>query len=298
MIKNYVKILIGIVLILVLTVAANLQFADKRQDVQDISDSVSDIKSDSSMTTASSGALSQQSSLPSAPTIISSSNSTQSTTVPENSVNSGLSKDSSQKIAYITIDDGPSANNTPKNLDTLKKYGVKATFFVLPQKASDDIYKRILDEGHVMGNHSYSHNYEKLYSPDAQSFKNDVLKARDYIYNKLGYTTTIFRFPGGTFGRKKSMLKERTDILDELGYKYFDWNVSTADTDTNLKKYGDEEFVANLLANNIVKNTKNRKKLIILMHDSPDKVYTVKALPQIIEGLKKQGYSFDVLSNY
>jgi peptidoglycan/xylan/chitin deacetylase (PgdA/CDA1 family) len=210
---------------------------------------------------------------------------------------SANSSKSDNKIAYLTFDDGPSGNNTPVNLDTLKKYDVKATFFVLPKSNLDDVYKRILKEGHVLGNHSYSHDYKYLYS-SADKFKTDILKAKSFIYTKFGYTTTVFRFPGGTMGRKKSLVNRYSAILSKEGYKYFDWNVSTADTDPNLRKYGNDEYITNLLANNVIKNSKNKNKLIVLMHDSSDKIYTAKALPKIIEGLKKQGYRFDVLTNY
>lgn len=203
---------------------------------------------------------------------------------------------SDDKIAYITIDDGPSRNITPKNLDTLKAYGVKATFFVLLHENLDDIYQRIIDEGHAIGNHSYGHDPNLLNNAD--KFRSDVVKARDYIYNKFDYTTTVYRFPGGTMGHNKDKIKASADILKELGYSYFDWDVSTADTDPNLKIYGDEKFIVNLLTNNILKHTNGKKKLVILMHDSSGKGYTSKALPGIIEGLKKQGYKFDVLTNY
>lgn len=202
-----------------------------------------------------------------------------------------------QKIAYITFDDGPSKNNTAENLDTLEKYGIKATFFVLPRDDMDTLYKQILDEGHVIGNHSYSHDYEYLYT-SADNFKKDILRAKDFIYKKLNYTTTVFRFPGGSKGRKNTVIQERADILARNGYKYFDWDISTADTDPNLKKYGDEEHIINLLANNVISGTGGKDRLIILMHDDATKTYTAKALPKIIQGLKKQGYRFDVLTNY
>lgn len=213
------------------------------------------------------------------------------------SISKAPSQNKNDKIAYITIDDGPSRNNTTKILDTLKEYDTKATFFVLPKDDMSDIYKRIIDEGHVIGNHSYSHDYVYLYN-SSDGFKKDVIKARDYIYNKLNYTSTVFRFPGGTMGQNRDMIKKRADILTELGYTYFDWDVSTADTDPNLRKYGDKEYIVNLLANNVINNTKGRKKLVILMHDSADKTYTTEALPKIIEGLKAKGYQFDVLTNY
>lgn len=211
--------------------------------------------------------------------------------------NTEKEKDENQKTAYITIDDGPSRSITTMNLDTLKKLGIKATFFVLPRENVDDIYKKIIDEGHVIGNHSYSHDYNYLYS-STKNFIKDVIKARDYVYKKTGYTSTVFRFPGGTMGLNKSMTQKRSDLLAQWGYRYFDWDVSTADTDPNLKTYGNEEYIVNILANNVLKNTKNRKKLIILMHDSAGKIYSAKALPKIIEGLQKQGYEFDVLTNY
>lgn len=212
-------------------------------------------------------------------------------------VKSKVSVYKNKKTAYITIDDGPSRNNTPRNLDTLNKYGIKATFFVLPKDHMDDLYKRIIDEGHLIGNHSYSHDYNYLFA-STENFKKDVIEARDFIYNRFQYTSTVFRFPGGSMGHENSTIKDRTDILAGLGYKYFDWDVSTNDTDPNLKKYVDEEYIVNLLANNVIKGTQNRKKLIILMHDLSDKTYTAKALPKIIEGLQKQGYVFDVLTNY
>lgn len=200
----------------------------------------------------------------------------------------------SKKIAYITLDDGPSRSTTQKNLDTLKKYGVKATFFVLPRNGLDDLYKRIVKEGHAIGNHSYSHDYNYLYS-STDNFKKDIIKAGKFIFDKTGCTSTVFRFPGGAMGRSKAVISARTEILAGLGYDYFDWDVSTADTDPNLKTYGDEKHIVNILTNNILNNTRERKKLIILMHDTS--IYSSKALPGIIEGLQKQGYTFGMLTN-
>lgn len=203
---------------------------------------------------------------------------------------------SGDKIAYLTFDDGPSKSITNRNLDTLKRYGIKATFFVLPHDGMDDIYKRILDEGHAIGNHSYSHDTGMFKNP--VNFRTDVLKARDYIFKKFNYTTTVFRYPGGAMGRDKTKLEASVNVLSELGYTYFDWNASTNDTDTNLKSYGDEKYIVNLLTTNVTNHTSGKKKLVVLMHDSAGKTYTAKALPGIIEGLKKQGYAFDVLTNY
>ena len=197
----------------------------------------------------------------------------------------------------LTVDD-PS-NNTPIILDTLRKYGVKATFFVVHKSNVDSIYKRIINEGHVLGNHTYSHNYTNLYSSNVTLFKDDVLKMHNFLLDKFNYKSKVFRFPGGSGGRPSNILDPRVSYLKSLGYSYYNWSISTADSDPNLSisKYGSEEKIIAKLTSNIVENANNRNSLIILMHDSEDKIYTPKALPGIIEGLKSQGYSFGVLRN-
>ena len=202
-----------------------------------------------------------------------------------------------QKIAYLTFDDGPSQNITVSILNTLKSNGIKATFFVLPKSNLDNVYKRILDEGHVIGNHSYTHNYSYLYNSVA-NFKKDLLKSDRFIYNKFHYKTAIYRFPGGSIGRNKGMIRIRAAILEKLGYKYFDWNVSVGDADPRIYKTGTEEQIVSRMVNNVVCNTGNKQRLIVLMHDNGSKIYTAKALPKIISELKKQGYTFDVLTSF
>ena len=197
------------------------------------------------------------------------------------------------KIAYITIDDGPSRENTPEILNTLKEKKIKATFFILPHIGLDDIYQRIINEGHEIANHSYSHDYDKLYSSSANYFKEDIITAQNYIKEKFEYTTVSFRFPGGAMGRKKEILEPRKQILTDLDYRWFDWNVTTGDTDPSPAGKNVEALV-----NNVVLNTNNKDKLIVLMHDSKDKIATPKALPLIIEQLTEQGYRFDILRNY
>jgi peptidoglycan/xylan/chitin deacetylase (PgdA/CDA1 family) len=198
-----------------------------------------------------------------------------------------------ERMAFITIDDGPSRENTPVILDLLRDAGVKATFFVLPHSGMDDIYKRIRDEGHEIGNHSYSHDFNKLYGDNLEDFKDDVLRAREFIQDKLGVTTTVFRFPGGSMGRRSQIIDPRRRIVEDLGYRWFDWHVSTGDTDTSPAGKNVEALV-----NNVVNNTHGREKLVILMHDSSDKTATPAALKIIIEKLREQGYGFGVLSNY
>jgi len=200
------------------------------------------------------------------------------------------------KIAYITIDDGPSRAITPGILDLLAAEDIKATFFTIPQQATadvDEIYKRIVNEGHEIGNHTYTHRYRQVYDrSDISLFESEVVGAHDYIEEKYGYTMVSFRFPGGMMGRGASVLDPRKAILDELGYKYYDWHIDSGDARPAL------ESTVPALVERVLTNTRNRDQLIVLFHDSWDKRTTLQALPEIIEGLRKQGYVFDILRNY
>jgi len=197
-------------------------------------------------------------------------------------------------VAYITIDDGPSRSITPGMLDVLMEKGVPATFFVLPHSNVDDLYIRMIDEGHEIGNHSFSHNYARLYQAgNIRAFREDVLDAHEFMMTNFGYVTTSYRFPGGSIGRSVSIVAPRQEILDELGYRYYNWHIDIGDARSDLP---DRRAVT--LANNVLNNTRGRAHVIILMHDSAGKGTTLQALPMIIDGLREQGYTFDVLRNY
>ena len=103
-----------------------------------------------------------------------------------------------RKIAYLTFDDGPSIN-TGKILDILKRYDIKATFFVVGRSDdnSKNLYKRIVKEGHAIGNHTYSHEYKTLYSSE-ENFLSDFKKLEHHIYDITGIKMDIMRFPGGS----------------------------------------------------------------------------------------------------
>ena len=105
------------------------------------------------------------------------------------------------KVAYLTFDDGPDDKNTPAVLDVLKEAGVKATFYVTgaQAKAHLEVLRRIYDEGHAIGNHSYDHDYKKLYtSPDA--FLSEMERTDEIIHGILGVRPLILRAPGGVIG--------------------------------------------------------------------------------------------------
>ncbi|HOO29112.1 MAG TPA: polysaccharide deacetylase family protein, partial [Lachnospiraceae bacterium] len=102
------------------------------------------------------------------------------------------------KKVYLTFDDGPSSN-TAAILDILNSYGVKGNFFVVATDKEElrAMYKRIVDEGHVIGMHSYSHKYDEIYA-SKEAFINDLSKIQSLVYEQTGYMPDIYRFPGGS----------------------------------------------------------------------------------------------------
>lgn len=202
-----------------------------------------------------------------------------------------------EKIAYLTFDDGPSAN-TEKVLKILKENNIKATFFVVgPLKEEDSKYiKMEYDEGHAIGNHTYDHDFDKVYVSE-KIFWDNFNKDQEFIKSITGEESTLFRFPGGSFNRDvkrrngKQFNENIIKKLDEKGIKYFNWNVDSGDGITDHKS-------TSVIYNNIVNESKNKNNIIVLMHDSLGKKSTVEALPNIINYLKNKGYKFDTLKNY
>lgn len=190
------------------------------------------------------------------------------------------------KRVYLTFDDGPSSN-TPKILDILKEYNVKATFFVVGRLSdtTTPMYQRIVDEGHAIGMHSYTHKYGEIYA-NTDAFVYDLERIQSLIYEQTGVLSKIYRFPGGS-----SNTVSRTDISllsDELAkrdIRYYDWNVVSGDASAT---YGipKDEIVKNCTIKVIGLDD---EEAIILMHDLPEKATTVEALPEIIEYYQNLG---------
>lgn len=200
---------------------------------------------------------------------------------------------SNKKIAHLTFDDGPS-NNTLKLLDILDKYNAKATFFVVYKEGFDNVYREIVNRGHVLANHTYSHNYKEIYS-SADAFIKDVETLDNNLKNITGKEPSkILRFPGGS---NTGYMDEHGNIshaifkaLEERGYTYFDWNVDSADaTKMTLDK--------NSLVKNVLDGSANVHTANILMHDTNVKYTTLEAMPEILEGLKAQNYIFRPLGH-
>ena len=188
------------------------------------------------------------------------------------------------KRVYLTFDDGPSSN-TSKILDILKEKNVKATFFVVGRLSdtTTPMYKRIVDEGHSIGMHSYTHKYDEIYK-DTDSFIYDVEKIQLLIYEQTGIMSKLYRFPGGS-----SNTVSRTDInvlaeeLNKRDIKYFDWNVVSGDASST---YGlpKEEIVRRSTQGALA-----YENAVILMHDLPEKTTTVEALADIIDYFQSIG---------
>lgn len=197
-------------------------------------------------------------------------------------------KKQNQKIAYLTFDDGPSSNITPQILDVLKKYNIKATFFVVGNMAEQypDMIKRIDAEGHTIGNHSYSHSYKHIYR-NTSNFINELKRTKNVLNDILGeqYQTNIIRFPGGSFGDRKAVFRK---AAKDKGYTYYDWNSLNGDGEGN-------NISKRRLIQRFKSTYKGQKELNILMHDIETKQTTVYALPEIIEFLQEEDYEFSVL---
>ncbi len=195
------------------------------------------------------------------------------------------------KTAYLTFDDGPSPLITPKILEVLREYDIKATFFVIGKMAEQnpELVHQIQEEGHFICNHTYSHNYKLIYSsPD--NFMADVKKWEEVLKTILGedFETNILRFPAGSFGKKRLPFRER---VKEEGYISVDWNALNGDAEAL-------HVPADVLINRIKETTENRDNAVVLMHDSNTKDTTAEALPEIIDYLKSKGYSFETLESY
>ena len=195
-----------------------------------------------------------------------------------------------KKVAYLTFDDGPDRVNTPKILDILKAQSVPATFYVLGYRAEQnpDVLKRIFREGHAIGNHSYNHDYDSLYS-SPNDFLWQILRTDETIHEILGVRPLIIRAPGGTFG---NFTQEYWVTMKSHGYAVHDWNVCTNDaTKENPDASQQVEYVDGQTNEMLKDNAAN-----ILMHCIESKEETVKALPEIISLLKEKGYSFGVVT--
>lgn len=201
-----------------------------------------------------------------------------------------------KKEVFLTFDDGPSTTNTPKVLDTLKANNVPATFFVmgktLQMDGAAEILKRIYNEGHAIGNHTYSHNYSYLYPSrilNLNNFVTDLDKNLNLMKQALGNTfkTDIIRCPGGYMSWQQ--MKPLDDYLANNKMYSIDWNALNEDAEGKKKN-------ASELLERAKINSQGKNLVVILMHDTYGKDETAKALDNIIKYYKSEGYEFKIMN--
>lgn len=194
------------------------------------------------------------------------------------------------KEIYLTFDDGPTGEVTEKILDVLKEQRVPATFFVVGKEISqrEEVLKRIYEEGHGIGLHTYSHNFKKIYASPC-AFIEEMDQTAQKINEVLGTNLDlkVIRFPGGSSGR---LNQEFLNQLHEKNYKVFDWTVSIEDgVNPNLS--------VQKIYQNAIKHKKDAQRVILLAHCNSNNKTTYMALPEIIKYYKEQGYIFKSIDN-
>ena len=189
----------------------------------------------------------------------------------------------SGKVIYLTFDDGPS-KYTERLLEILKKYNVKATFFVVKTGYSH-LIDDIVDQGHAIAAHSYSHDYQNIYSSEEAYFA-DLQKILDLIKSQSGADTKLLRFPGGSSNTasrfNEGIMSRLTNEVVDKGYRYFDWNVDSNDAGGAR--------TAEKVYENVVNGVQGRRISIVLQHDT--KSYSVEAVEKIIVWGLENGYTF------
>lgn len=190
--------------------------------------------------------------------------------------------DISRPEIALTFDDGPNEPYTSEILDILKKYNVKATFFLLGKNVEryPDTARRIVEEGHAVGNHTYDHPY--LFIQSRSHIQNEIKKAEQCIFKATNKKTHLFRSP---YGADNSWVYH---AAKEMGYVTIEWSITGHN--------GGKEISPDRIVMSVLGKVKNGA--IILFHDGDrlikgaDRSHIVKALPSIIESLQQRGYQF------
>jgi len=187
------------------------------------------------------------------------------------------------KHVLLTFDDGPTPGVTDKILDILKEEDIKATFFVIGKKAekSPDLIKRIVAEGHAIGNHTYSH--ASIDSISNEETLNELGKTSETVFDITGDYITDFRPPHGRF------TNDKVQLIQNAGYDLIMWTVNADDFWHDGKGIRPPLSIANRVKNRVTRGD------IILMHDNSRQI--VEALPFIIKNLKKRGFYFVTIAN-
>jgi peptidoglycan/xylan/chitin deacetylase (PgdA/CDA1 family) len=190
-----------------------------------------------------------------------------------------------QPTVYLTFDDGPS-KLTGKVLDILQKEGIKATFFMIGEEAEShpELVKRVVKEGHSIGNHSYNHVYKELYT-DYDNFWKQIEQTEQILFKLVGFNPQLIRAPGGTSTNFDAFYFY---YLEQAGYIVTDWTVDSGDSDR--RNVPAEEIICN------IEKASLRHEMTVLMHDGSGHGTSVEALPEVIRYFKEKGYVFSQLT--
>ena len=195
-----------------------------------------------------------------------------------------------EKVVYLTFDDGPTTGVTEEILDVLNKENVKATFFVVGKEIiqREKVLQRIYEEGHTIGLHTYSHNFKKIYASET-AFLTEMQQVEDKINEVIGKNLDLkaIRFPGGSSGRLTQNLLVQ---LHEAGYKIYDWNV-------NLEDGVNPQLQPWQLLENAKKCSRKTNRKIILAHCNINNKSTPRALADIIQYYRSEGYVFKAIND-
>lgn len=200
----------------------------------------------------------------------------------------GTLTQTTEKVVYLTLDDGPSPN-TQAVLDILDTYNIKATFFVtnaMPEYAG--LIKVAHDKGHTIGLHTSSHDYASVYS-SVDAYFQDLDAIGQTVQAQIGYVPCFIRFPGGSSNSistsySSGIMSTLAQEVQRRGYQYYDWNASSGDGSVRNA----EQLVGQA-------TSCNETNVVLLSHDSASKQTTVEALLRIIEHYLAQGYVFKAL---
>lgn len=196
-----------------------------------------------------------------------------------------------ENAVYLTFDDGPS-ERTDEILDVLAEKNVKATFFVIGQEdeANLERMRRIVAEGHTIGMHSYTHDYNSVYS-SVEGFLDEFYRIFCQIRDTTGVTPSVFRCPGGSInGYDGGFYQEILSEMIRRGFVPYDWNVSSEDAATN------RTLPVETLVDNVVNDSADNFRSIILFHDSESKTTTAEAIGPVIDQLGALGCTFKAIT--
>lgn len=204
--------------------------------------------------------------------------------------------DSGERAVYLTFDDGPTAL-TPDILSILDAYDVPGNFFVIGQRMEErpDLMRSMDENGHGIYSHSYTHDYA-IYESFDTFYEDLALMERAYERVLGEEPPRLVRFPGGSSNHSsieysgEEFMVELTEDIQDRGYHYIDWNVSSGDAS---EIYDDPQA----MFDQIVNQSQGEDVIVPLFHDTDRNQATRDILPDVIEYYQEQGYSFHTLDD-